>query len=231
MMFPVSAIALSVVVNGTTLRSYQPAFLRSGRVVAPVEPFLTTVTASIESSGKVLIVRWGDRFAQVPLRQAPHPGDFPSIFVEIGPVLRTLGISASYDPARRTLYVQTRRIPLTTPTPFNPAVPYATPRVVFTPSPQPTPVPKIMGTPLPRRTPLPVETSIPVHAFHVHPKLVFAPRSQEALQLHVVNRFKGNGMNSLSCNYGEYMLVTLPNHQLARVEKRLSEICGIRKRS
>lgn len=177
MMFPVTAITLSVVVNGKTLRSYQPAFLRGGRVVAPIEPFLTTITASIESSGNVLIVRWQDRFAQVPIRRTPHPAEFASMFVEIGPVLRTLGISVSYDSARRTVYVQTPQIPLTTPTPFNPAVPYATPRVVFTPSPQPTPVPTITGTPLPRRTPLPVETSIPFHPPQVHSKLVFAARS------------------------------------------------------
>ena len=162
MIFPLAVTALHVVINGIPVRSFNPAFLRAGRVLAPLDPFLTSVVASIEYSGNVLIVRRADRFAQIAMPTQSDPGEFSKTFVAIGPVLRTLGISVSYDNARRTLYVRADSMPVTTPTPFNPAVPAALPQVVFTPSPQPTSIPKVTGSPLPRRTPLPADSQVPM---------------------------------------------------------------------
>lgn len=128
--------------------------------MAPLEPFVTTVAASIEYSGGMLVVRRGDRFAQVAMQQ-PYPARFASTYVEIAPLLRTLGIRVSYDAARRAVVVETPHAPLVTPTPYNPAVPWVAPNVVFTPTPVQTNRPAVSESPAPRRTPLPVTTSLP----------------------------------------------------------------------
>lgn len=155
------ATVLTVMLNGKPLRSYIPVYVREGRIIAPLDPYVTSVVASIEQSGRVLLVRRADRFAQVSMPALPHPAAFPATLVELGPLLRTIGIRISYDKPRHTVYIETPPTPLTTPTPFNAAVPSAPPRVVFTPSPQPTTRPVVTGTPLPRRTPLPLDTSVP----------------------------------------------------------------------
>jgi hypothetical protein len=149
-----------VTLNGTVVRSYNAPYVRAGRVMAPLEPFVTSVAGSIEYIGGTLVIRRADRFAQIPMPQEPHPSRFQSIFVQIAPVLRTLGIRVSYDAARRALVVQTPSDAVATPTPFNPAVPFVAPRAVFTPTPAQTPRPTVIGTPLPRRTPLPFSTEV-----------------------------------------------------------------------
>jgi hypothetical protein len=78
--------------------------------------------------------------------------------VELAPIARTLGARLQFDRQTQTLYVQTPRFVVATPTPFNPAVPQTPPREVFTPVPQQTPRPVVSGTPLPRRTPIPVQS-------------------------------------------------------------------------
>lgn len=113
--------------------------------MAPVYPFVVDAAASVEYDGPTIVVRRGDLFAQVP--SAP--------FVAIGPLLRTLGLTVTYDPRLHRVLIETPRAVLATPTPFNPAVPQATPASVFTPEPQVTPRPVVTGKPLPRRTPLP----------------------------------------------------------------------------
>ncbi len=161
MIFPLAASALTVVLNGTVVRSYNQPFLQAGRVMAPLEPFVTCVAASIEYSGGELVVRRADRFAEVPIAGQPQPARFQSTFVPIAPVLRTLGARVTYDAKLRALIVEVPRLPLATPTPFNPAVPWVPPRAVFTPTPAQTSRPVVTGTPAPRRTPLPVSTSVP----------------------------------------------------------------------
>lgn len=160
MIFPPAAAVFNVTINGIVVRSYNAPYVQRGRVMAPIEPFVTSVAASIEYSGGTLIVRRGDRFAQLRMR-APHPAHFQSTFVPIGPLLRTIGVSIAYDAGNRTVAIVSPHNPLTTPTPFNPAVPWVAPRVVFTPSPAQTPKPVVTGIPLPRRTPLPASTSVP----------------------------------------------------------------------
>jgi hypothetical protein len=159
--FPLGATVLSVVLNGTVVHSYNAPYVRGGHVMAPLEPFVTSVAASIEYSGGMLVVRRADRFAQVPMQQPLHPEHFESVFVELAPLLRTLGARVSYDAARRALMVEAPSDPLATPTPFNPAVPSVAPRVVFTPSPVQTERPIVTGTPAARRTPLPLDVEPP----------------------------------------------------------------------
>ena len=117
--------------------------------MAPIDPYVIDVAASIEYDDGTILVRRGDLFAQAPARA----------FVEIGPLLRTLGITVSYDARVRRLVIETPRVVLATPTPFNPAVPQATPTVLFTPTPPTTPRPVVTGKPSPRRTPLQVEAT------------------------------------------------------------------------
>jgi hypothetical protein len=158
--FPLAAAALSVTINGVAVRSYNAPYVKAGRVMAPIEPFVTSVAASIEYSAGVLIVRRGDLFAQLRMPQ-PHPAHFQSTFVPIGPLLRTIGVAITFDRKRGALAIVAPRIPLATPTPFNPTVPWVAPRVVFTPVPVQTAKPVVTGIPLPRRTPLPASTTVP----------------------------------------------------------------------
>lgn len=158
MIFP---SAPSVVLDGSVVHSYVAPFIRGGHVMAPLDPFVTRVSASIEYSGGTLIVRRADRFAQIEM-PPPYPSQFKTTYVEIAPILRTLGVAVSYDAAHRRLIVRTPSPVLATPTPFNPAVPRILPNPVFTPTPPPaTPRPQFTGTPSPRRTPIPYATSTP----------------------------------------------------------------------
>lgn len=162
MIFPLAAAALSIVVNGTVVRSYNAPRVERGHVIAPIDPFVTAVAATIGYSGGALVVTRGDRFAQIPFAAAPDPGHYQSTYVEIAPLLRTLGVRVWYESAARTLFVETPHPVLATPTPFNPAVPRAEPTDVFTPVPAATPRPVMSGTPSPRRTPLPAAAPSPL---------------------------------------------------------------------
>lgn len=144
MIFPLAAAALSVVFNGIPVRSYRRAFISHGRVMAPPEPFLTAMTASIERTGDTILVRRGDRFAQARLVQGA---------VAIAPIMRALGAAVVYDSAAHVLNVSIAAPPFATATPFNRAVPQAAARAVFTPTPVPTNKPVVTGKPVPRRTP------------------------------------------------------------------------------
>lgn len=157
MIFPLAAI-LTVVLDGTPVRSYNAPYLAHGRVMAPIEPYVTAIAASMEYDGKALIVRRGDLFAQIPMDAAPPPERYARTYVEIGPIARTLGARVHFDSRANTLYVETPRVELAMPTPFNPAVPRIAPRAIFTPTPAQTPKPAVSGAPLPRRTPLPVQS-------------------------------------------------------------------------
>jgi hypothetical protein len=148
--FPPAA-ALSIVLNGSVVRSYRPAYVARGHVMTPVSPYLTAVASSIECTPEGVVVRRGDRFATA----AVHDG-----YVEIAPVLAALGARVSYEAARRALIVELEpAAPVATATPFNPAVPLAPPSAVFTPIPAPTTRPTVIGRPMPRRTPLPFSAS------------------------------------------------------------------------
>lgn len=147
--------------DGRVLRSYVPAFIERGHVIAPIEPFVTSVADRIGYSGGMLVVTRGDRFAQIPVLVRLPPLDLVQTYVEIAPILRTLGERVCYDARRHVLIVTSPRRPLATPTPFNPAVPRSPPAVVFTPEPVPTPRPVFSGPPIPRRTPVPAEAATP----------------------------------------------------------------------
>lgn len=157
MIFPLAAI-LTVVIDGTPVRSYNAPYLQHGRVMAPIDPYVTGIARSVEYDGQALIIRLGDVFAQVPMEAAPAPDRYERTYVELAPIARTLGAHVRFDTHTHTLFVDTPRVALAAPTPFNPAVPEVAPRDVFTPTPAQTPRPLVSGTPLPRRTPLPAQS-------------------------------------------------------------------------
>lgn len=161
MIFPPAAI-LTVTLNGALLHSYRPALLRNGHVIAPLDPYVTSVAAQMGYSGRTLIVTRGDRFAQMNVPGRPPPAAWPRTYVQLAPVLRTLGVAVTYDAAHRRLTLRTPPPLLAMPTPFNPAVPSAAPRAVFTPVPAATPRPVVTGAPSPRRTPIPVPGPTPL---------------------------------------------------------------------
>ncbi len=158
MILPLAAATLTVVLNGTPVRSYNQPYIAGGRIMAPLEPYVTAIARTIEYDGRALIVRLGDLFAQVPMNTAPPPGGYQSVYVPLAPIMRTLGARVRFDTVTQTLYVETPRAGFATPTPFNPSVPQAAPTPVFTPAPAQTPRPSVSGTPLPRRTPVPAQS-------------------------------------------------------------------------
>jgi hypothetical protein len=166
--FPLAAVALTVVLDGTPVRSYNKPYIERGHVMAPIEPYVTLLAASIEYDGHALIIRRGDVFAQVPMSGALPPGRYATTYVALAPIARTLGAQVRFDVRTRTLFVRLPAPAFATPTPFNPAVPLVAPTPVFTPAPVQTARPKVSGTPLPRRTPVPVQAlpspAAPTHA-------------------------------------------------------------------
>ncbi len=148
---------LVVLLNGAIVHSYSPVYMRGGHVMAPLEPYVTAVAASIGYSGSQLVVTRGDRFAQLWVESRTLPGQWAQTYVEIAPLLRSLGVRVAYDVRARRLEIDTAEPIVAPPTPFNPAVPLASPAAVFTPAPVTTARPKVIGKPAPRRTPLPVE--------------------------------------------------------------------------
>lgn len=159
MIFPLVAAVPVVVIDGKVVRSYVAARLEKGRIVAPLEPFVTAVATRIAYEGSTIVIYRGDRFAQVRVRSQPIHRDLQTTFVPLATVLRTLGETVSYDPVRDVLVAKSPTAPMVTPTPFNPSVPEAPKQTVFTPSPLATPRPVFTGRPVPRRTPLPVRTT------------------------------------------------------------------------
>ena len=160
MIFPLEAL-VTVLLNGSIVRSYNPPLIRRGRVVAPVEPFLTSIAASIGDEDSVIVIVRGDRFAQVPAPPSTQPSQFARTYVTLAPILRLLGAAVHYDGHRHELDVRIAGNPVATPTPFNAAVPRAPSATVFTPQPSPTPRPIVSGKPAPRRTPLPMPEQTP----------------------------------------------------------------------
>ena len=120
--------------------------------MAPVDPYLTGLCASVELDGTKIIVRRGDRFTQAALVGG---------YVALAPVLRALGAQVTYDARARALLIHMSAAPFATPTPITRAVPQVSPGAVFTPLPSPTEKPAVTAKPLPRRTPLPFNAASP----------------------------------------------------------------------
>ncbi len=157
MLFPPAA-AVTVAIDGRPVRAYHAPYLSGGHVYAPLEPFVTRIAYQLWYEGDTLVIARDRR--EVRVRLSPRdPRALDDVYVPIARVLRALGARVEYG--RRQVEVYAQYLPLSSPTPFNPALPSASPQVIFTPIPSPTPRPVWNGTPLPRRTPLPVAAPTP----------------------------------------------------------------------
>lgn len=161
MIFPLAVLPIALILNGSPLVSYNSAYLKDNRIVAPIAPLFTQIADRIAySAGHLTIVR-GDRFAQIPLQRV-LPSEYSKTFVPAGTVLRALGMGVRFDAATHTLYITNPLpVPSAAMTPFNPNAPRVLPSEVFTPQPVATPRPVFTGVPRPRRTPVAVSSSPP----------------------------------------------------------------------
>jgi hypothetical protein len=157
----ITSSVVTIVVNGTLIPSSAPARIIGGRVVAPLAPIVVRLAARTvyaPGSATVLIERGGLRIV-VPVLFVED--DIP--YVELGPVVRRIGGSATFDSPTKTLAIVLPSPDLiATPAPYNPAQPAVSPSAVFTPAPPPpTSRPIETGIPRPRRTAIPVTPSQP----------------------------------------------------------------------
>lgn len=137
------------------MATYASAFVRDGRVYAPLDPLVLRVADRVWFVDGGLVVERAGRRIRVPL----PPGFTEELavgYVPVAAILRGIGERVVYDSALRQLDVRSPAgvAPAMTPTPYR-AGEQVPPRVVFTPQPVPTPRPVWTGVPLPRRTPLP----------------------------------------------------------------------------
>ncbi|MBV8489888.1 MAG: hypothetical protein JO199_05095 [Candidatus Eremiobacteraeota bacterium] len=151
--------AVTVLVDGRPLATYASAYLRGGRVYAPVDPLLLRLADRVWFVDGAIVVVRGERRIRIPL----EPGFTEELaigYVPVGPVLRALGDRVVYHGKTRRLDIRTPS-PETaaSPTPFAPGTPQPA-RSVFTPQPVPTVPPVWHGPPLPRRTPLPAPSGV-----------------------------------------------------------------------
>jgi hypothetical protein len=161
----ITFIVVTVLLAGAAIPSSRPAWVSAeGYVYAPVDPIVRTIAQTVELAGDDSTITIAREGKQSVLR-APQNLIVESdgtIYVKLGPVVRELGGSISFDAVRKVVtIVMPADVPVNTPTPFNPSNPTVAPTMVFTPQPTVTPRPTPTGIPQPRRTPLPVVPSYP----------------------------------------------------------------------
>ncbi len=161
MIFPLAAAALTVILNGTPMHSYEQPRVEKGHIVAPVVPYLTQIATRIKFENDIMVVQRG-RFVARIRTGAVSMERLERMFVTIAPIYRALGEHCSYEAASRTLWITSLEVePIGTMEPFNAKVPRALPTKLFTPEPVITSRPIFKGSPRPRRTPIPVIPSRP----------------------------------------------------------------------
>lgn len=149
-------VALTLLLDGRPVRSYEPLYLARGRVLGPVDPFLTRVADRIAYAGGFAVFSRGDRDVRVRLVPGP-PAGLAQRYVALVPLLRALGERVDLDIATGILEVRSPASGGVGPQPaFDPRARQVAPRPVFTPMPVPTDRPVWNGTPRPRRTPIPL---------------------------------------------------------------------------
>lgn len=157
MLFPPAA-AVAITIDGRPVLAYHAAYLFGGHVYAPLRPFVTRIAYRVWYEGDSLLIARGDHQVRIRLRPR-QPSSLDVVYVPLASIMRALGVAVSYQP--RHLDVRAQYLPLSSPTPFDSALPSAAPQAVFTPVPVPTPRPVWTGSPLPRRTPLPLTEPTP----------------------------------------------------------------------
>jgi len=150
-------VALTLLLDGRPVRSYEPLYLTRGRVLGPVDPFLTRIADRIGYAGGFAIFVRGERIVRVRLAPGP-PSSLSRTYVALVPLLRALGERVRLDPASETLDVRSPGARgIDGGGAYDPHAPAVPARPVFTPTPVPTERPVWNGTPRPRRTPIPLQ--------------------------------------------------------------------------
>lgn len=150
-------MALTLLLDGRPVRSYEPLYLARGRVLGPVDPFLTRVAERMEYAGGYAVFSRAGRSVRVRLMPAA-PGKLGQTYVALVPLLRALGETVALNASRSVLDVRSpERVDMQPPLPFDPRAKQVGARAVFTPTPVPTDRPVWNGTPRPRRTPIPLQ--------------------------------------------------------------------------
>lgn len=167
----IAAPAVAVVVDGSEILASQPALVRSGVVLAPLEPYLNGIadrivvdpaagTITFERAEASVTVTLGDRRARVgsgtvTLPIAPYLRDGGPI-IPLAAIARALGLTVAFDARAHVVSMSFPAAePVATIAPFVPvpgASPFPTPRA----EPTATPRPVVTGVPRPRRTPIEV---------------------------------------------------------------------------
>jgi hypothetical protein len=163
--FPIA----SVVIDGKLVASSRPAYVQSGTIMAPIEPFALQFATEVSAgpSGQITIRRgplWvsflpGEPVAHadgqirtLPIAPSLRDG---AVFIPLAAVVRSLDMTIRYVPESRVAYVSTGRPePLQTMAPAIPRVPPLAPGEVFTEQPKTQPQPVFTGIPRARRTPI-----------------------------------------------------------------------------
>ncbi len=149
-------VALTLLLDGRPVRSYEPLYLARGRVLGPVDPFLTRVADRIAYAGGFAVFSRDGRSVRVRLISVP-PAGLTQTYVALVPLLRALGETVRLDSTDGTLDVRTPAgAGVGAFGPFDARVRPVPARSIFTPTPVPTDRPVWNGTPRPRRTPIPL---------------------------------------------------------------------------
>lgn len=160
-----AAQVVTVLLGGVPIPTSRPAWLDArGFVFTPLDPIVVRLAQVVEidrEEGHVTLRR-DDK--SVVVRFGPDAIAEPdgTIYVRLGPVVRGLGGTATFDAVRKVVTIEMPQAQaVSTPTPFQPANPTVAPTTIFTPQPTVTPRPTPSGAPQPRRTPVPVVPSYP----------------------------------------------------------------------
>jgi hypothetical protein len=157
--FPPAA-AVTVLLDGQIVHAYNAAYTTSGRIYAPVKPFLTRIADRVWFERDTLVMVRDGRVIRVNV-PSHHPDALDEVYVPFASVARQLGADVRYLGADRIAVSMPTATKTETPAPFDASIPQVAPTPVFTPTTTPTPRPVWNGSPLPRRTPLPLSSPKP----------------------------------------------------------------------
>ena len=158
-LFPPAA-AVTILLDGKIVNAYNRAYSASGRIYAPVKPFVTRMADRVWFEKNTLVIVRSSRMIRVRV-SSHHPDALDEVYVPLATIARELGGDVRYHGRADVEVRMPRPGKPETPAPFDASVPQVSPHAVFTPIVSPTPRPIWTGSPLPRRTPLPVSSPGP----------------------------------------------------------------------
>jgi hypothetical protein len=169
----IAAALVTVLIDGSPVEGSVAARLRSGVVVVPLEPYLSSIARRIETAdnGLQILFERGSRSVAVSIgsrvaRCGPAAESLPiapylrgeEAFIPLAAVARALGADVEFDGSSKTVHVSLEPEPLATLTPSGTWTPGPGPFETFAPPATPEPAPRVTGIPKPRRTPIVIDS-------------------------------------------------------------------------